>query len=392
MFDRRLASRLELVPVASKGSFSRWVPFTWILPAVVAVAVVVERWNEPHPGRTVALVVLGLLPLTLDDIFHARVQWLWRVPSTVWSLPAVAAVFALIWHPVNNDWAPFLLVLVTARAAIVGSVADGIVVLLASTGIMLGLEAAGRFRGSFIWVIGITLAWTGAFAVRSMYELLTKLEAAQADLAERAAADERQRIAREVHDVIAHSLSVAALHITGARMALRRSPEEATEALEQAERLARDSLAQVRSVIGVLSPAGDGTAPAMPTASDIPALVAEFTDAGVGVALEVHGNLASLSPALGLALYRVTQESLSNVIRHAPGKPASVGIRASPTDISLTVTNPISNGEPPSEWGRGIRGMRERAVAQHGTFDAGARDGRWIVRLVMPAAETGGER
>ncbi len=380
------------MPAAKERTFPRWVPFTWILPAVAAVAVVAQRWNQPQPGRTLALVVLGLLPLTLDDIFHARLQWLWRVPSTVWALPAVAAVSVLGWNPVTNDWAPFLLVLVTARAAIVGSLADGIVVLLASTGAMLGLEAAGRFQGSFIWVLGITLAWTGAFAVRSMYELLTKLEAAQADLAERAAADERQRIAREVHDVIAHSLSVAALHITGARLALRRSPEEATEALEQAERLARDSLAQVRAVIGVLASAGDGTAPAMPTASDIPALVAEFTDAGVDVAVDVRGDLASLSPGLGLALFRVTQESLSNVIRHAPGASASVGIHASASKVTLTVTNPISNGLSRPEWGRGIHGMRERAVAHHGTFDAGARDGQWIVRLAIPTAETGTER
>src|SRR5437879_1181421 len=187
MSERWLAPRLATVADANTGTFPRWVPFTWVLPFVAAVAVVVQRWNEPQPGRTLALVVLGLLPLTLDDIFHARLQCLWRVPSTVWSLPTIAAVGVLISHPVNNDFAPFLLVLVTARAAIVGSLADGIVVLLASTGLGLGLEAAGRYRGSFIWVLGITLAWTGAFAVRSMYELLTKLEAAQADLAERAA-------------------------------------------------------------------------------------------------------------------------------------------------------------------------------------------------------------
>jgi len=309
----------------------------------------------------------------------------------VWCLTVVAAVFGLVWHPVNNDFAPFLLLIVTAVAVVVGRTVDGIVVLVVSAGVMIAVQAAGRFQGSFIWALGLLFAFGGSVALRSMLRLLAELKAAQADLAERAAADERQRIAREVHDVIAHSLSVASLHITGARMALHRSPEEATEALEQAERLARESLAQVRSVIGVLAPGCDGTAPAMPTASDIPTLVAEFTDAGVDVALDVQGDLAPLSPALGLALYRVTQESLSNAVRHAPGASASVRIHASPTDVTLTVTNLVSNGQPPSEWGRGIRGMRERALAQHGTLDAGPRDGQWVVRLVMPDTEPGSE-
>src|SRR5207302_1620615 len=135
----------------------------------------------------------------------------------------------------------------------------------------------------------------------------------------------------------------------------------------------------------------DGTAPAMPTASDIPTLVAEFTEAGVDVALDVQGDLAPVSPALGLALYRVTQESLSNVVRHAPGASASVRIQASPADVTLMVTNPVANGQPPSEWGRGIRGMRERAVAQRGTLDAGASGGQWVVRLMMPTTEPGSE-
>lgn len=371
-------------------SFVLWGLATWSITIATAIAVVVQRWNEPRLGRTIALVALAILAETLGDLCE-RVPFLGRVPQLVWSLTVVAAVFGLVWHPVNNDFAPFLLLIVTARTVVVGRTVDGIVVLVAAVGVMIAVQAAGRFQGSFIWVLGLVFAFLGSVALRSMLRLLFELKAAQADLAERAAADERQRIAREVHDVIAHTLSVASLHITGARMALHRSPEEATEALEQAERLARESLAQVRSVMGVLAPAGDGTAPAMPTASDIPTLVAEFTEAGVAVALDVQGDLAPVSPALGLALYRVTQESLSNVVRHAPGASASVRIQASPADVTLTVTNPVANGQPPSEWGRGIRGMRERAAAQRGTIDAGAHDGQWVVRLVMPATEPGGQ-
>ncbi len=377
-----MPAELEAVP-EERASFVLWGLATWSVTIATALAVVIQRWNEPHFARTVVLVVIAVLPITVADLFRGR-SWMAHVPEFVWCLPAVAAAAVLVWEPTATDFAPFLLVIVTARAVVLGTTIDGIVILVASAGVMIAAEATDHFSGSVIWVLGITFGWLGGYAVRSMLRLLAQLKTAQTNLAERAAADERQRIAREVHDVIAHSLSVAALHITGARMALRRSPEEAAEALEQAERLARDALSQVRAVMGVLSPVGDGTAPAMPTAADIRALIEEFTDAGIDVALDVDGDLSSLSPALGLALYRVTQESLSNVVRHAPGAPAAVRIRASADDITLTVSNAVSNGQPSAEWGRGIRGMRERAVAHQGTFAAGAANGQWVVRLVMP--------
>jgi signal transduction histidine kinase len=375
--------QLAVLP-EEKASFVVWGLATWLITIATALAVVVQRWNEPRLGRTILLVALAMLAVSIHDLLLGRVSWLQRVPQFLWYLPVIAAALGLVWYPTATDFAPFLFVIVTARAVVLGQIIDGIVVLLASAGAMIAVEAAGHFDGSLIWVLGIFFGFVGAYAVRSMLRLLAELKAAQAGLAERAAADERQRIAREVHDVIAHSLSVASLHITGARMAVRRSPEEATEALEQAEQLARDALNQVRSVIGVLSPSAEGTAPAMPTAADIPTLVAEFTDAGLPVVLDVQGDLGALSPAAGLALYRVTQESLSNVVRHAPGAPASVCIRAE-RDITLRVTNPLDNGASPTEWGRGIRGMRERAAAQGGTVDAGPRDGEWAVDLVMPA-------
>ncbi len=356
----------------------------WAVTLATALAIVVQRWSEPHLARNVALVVLGVLALAADDVVHIRASHLVRIPEIAWCLPTVVAVLVLVTTPTTTDFAPFLLVMITARAVLYGKVLDGALVWAASVGVMIAVEVTGDFSGSLIWVLGISFGWLGGFATRSMLLLLEELRAAQADLATRAAAGERQRIAREIHDVIAHSLSVASLHITGARMAVKRDPAEAEEALAQAERLTRDSLSQVRSVIGVLSPATDGTAPAMPTLVDIPRLLADFRDAGMDVELHVDGDIGPLLPAIELAVYRVVQESLSNVARHCAGASACVSTSVSGDVVTVTVTNPLTNGVVPGVGGRGIQGMRERAAAHDGTLEVGPVDGYWRVRLTLP--------
>jgi signal transduction histidine kinase len=356
----------------------------WAVTLATAVAVIVQRWNESHLVGKLVLVGIAVLALAVDEWGRLRGSWLTRVPETVWCLPSVVAALVLVSQPTIADFAPFLLVIVTARAVFLGGLLDGVIVGLASAGVMIGVQVAGRFDGSLIWVLGIAFGWLGGFATRSMLRLLEELKAAQDDLAERAAADERQRIAREIHDVIAHSLSVTSLHITGARMAVRRDPDEAAQALEQAERLARDSLAQVRSVIGVLEPSTDGIAPAMPAASDIVTLVDDCRAAGLDVRLDVVGDLSGLSPTVGLALYRVAQESLSNVVRHAPNAAAHVRVHVRPEVVDLTVTNPVANGAGPPGAGRGIRGMQERASAEHGALWAGPDADTWRVTLSIP--------
>ena len=285
MLQSEVAPRLGYVAIAvdRRASLLRVARISWLVPDAVAVWVIAQRWGQPHIARNIALLALALVPLTARDLCGTRANWLRGIPQVVLSLPIVLVVLLLVWQPPASDFAPFLLVLVTARATLEGRTRDGVAVLLASAAVMIGVDVAGRFSGSVNWVLGLALAWIGAFSVRSMSRLLEELMTAQADLADRAAAGERQRIAREIHDVIAHSLSVAALHITGARMAIGRDPEEAMQALRQAEHLARDSLTQVRSVIGVLSPAGEATAPPLPTATDIPTLVQAFAAAGVSV-------------------------------------------------------------------------------------------------------------
>jgi signal transduction histidine kinase len=239
------------------------------------------------------------------------------------------------------------------------------------------------------WFLGIAAAFIGGWIWRKQHALVAELSAAHQGLAERATLAERQRIAREVHDVVAHSLTVTLLHITGARMALRSDPEEAVEALAEAERVGRQSLDDVRRTVGLLAPAGgDGTAPPLPGLDDLPQLVAGYADAGVAVRLDVEGDPDVVSAATGLCLYRIAQESLANASRHAPGNPVDIRLCISAERAVLRVRNAGGGSSDGASFagpgGRGIPGMRERTAALGGRLSAGEKGGGWLVEAAVP--------
>ena len=200
-----------------------------------------------------------------------------------------------------------------------------------------------------------------------------------------AATNERQRIAREVHDVIAHSLTVTMLHLTAARLAVGRGDSAAaTEALEEAEKAGRTSLSEIRNTVGLLRI--DGSEPdnaPLPAAADVPALVEGYRAAGVDVSLDLQGDLGDVEPAAGLALYRIVQESLTNAGRHAPGAHTTVHIELGPP---LKVDVQTKGGAPSIERGSGmgLAGMAERAAALGGLFEAGQSGNGWRVAATLP--------
>jgi signal transduction histidine kinase len=250
---------------------------------------------------------------------------------------------------------------------------------------MIGVEVFGDWEGSFVWVLAIVIAWVAGWSLEQQLRLIAELRAAQAELSAQAAADERQRIARELHDVIAHSLAVTMLHLTGARMALRRDTDEAERALLEAERLGRESMNEIRHTVGLLGAAA-GAAPAMPTALDINTLVDEFRSGGLQVAFAARGDVASLPPTTGLNLYRIAQESLANVVKHAPGSAASVELDVDERCARLVVRNalPATAPAPSSDGGHGVQGMHDRAVALGGHLDAGRVGDEWRVQAELP--------
>jgi len=353
----------------------------YVVPLSTAVGVAVQREALVPPRWPLALAALAALPWLLE---LAGIE----LPTPAFSAIVLGAVLALVLNPVNSDTAPFFLIFLIVRVGVLRPRAEVIAVTLASTAVMVTVDLLGRYTGSFIWVLAYGMVGASTFAFQAQFCLFEQERAARAGLAERAAADERQRIAREIHDVIAHSLAVTMLHLTGARLALRRDPEEAEEALLEAERLGRESLAEIRRTVGLLAPEGPGTAAAMPTAADIPQLVREFESAGLDVNLDLTGDPDTLTPATGLALYRVAQESLSNVVRHAPGAPTSMALRIGADVVRLHVRNRLTTAPVATnaDGGLGVRGMEERVTLLGGVLRAGADGNGWCVDVELPRA------
>jgi signal transduction histidine kinase len=360
---------------------ARWRLAFLTLAVATAVIALAQRHAFTQPSWSLAyaaLVVAAFVAATFAP-----------VPKPLLVAAVIGGVAGLLLHPTQIDVAPFLLVFLVADLADTG--AFSAVAGLASVGLLIGLDAAGRFSGSAVWVLGVAFGWAGGIAVCAQMRLVDQLRTRQDELVTRAALEERQRIAREVHDVVAHSLTVTMLHLTAARLALDDDPAEAHASLVQAERAGRESLDEIRRSVGLLSAArGSGTRP-MPTACDIVTLVDELRDAGLAVRLEVVGDAGALPVDVGLALYRVAQESLANAAKHAPGAPVEVTLRATPADTTLSVHNacPVTVTVPArvsDGGGAGIPGMHQRAASVGGVIRCGpARDG-WTVELTVPAA------
>jgi signal transduction histidine kinase len=353
---------------------------------VLAIGVTAQRGGLLSPNGGAVWAAVAALPWLVDVILFLR--WRRSVPVGLFTLVVVVSLIGLEFDPVEVDIAPFFLVLLSGEMATRLRFGQSIAVMLVSMGTMLGLEIWGDYDDAFVWFLGIGFSWAGGFAIQKQFLLLAQAREEQTVLAEKAAADERQRIAREIHDVIAHSLAVTMLHLTGARLALQRDPVEAEAALLEAERLGRESLAEIRRTVGLLAPEGTGTAAPLPTAAEIPQLVREFEAAGLDVEFEMTGDPSTLAPATGLALYRVAQESLSNVVRHAPGAPTSMSLIVRPDTVRLHVRNLLVSGAPTpsSDGGLGVRGMQERVTLLGGELRAGADGNGWCVDLELPIA------
>ena len=343
--------------------------------ALGAVAVVPLAWRRVTP-----LLVLGL---TGGATFALMVTDRATAPA------ALAALVALY--------------TVASRSERRVSLAAGVVTLIGvSIAVVLTRPARiawGRPAAAFAFpVVVISAAWLigDNLRVRRAYVAQLEERAAQADAhraseMQRAAAEERARIARELHDVVAHHVSVIAVQAGAARMLASKQADQsaAAEALGAVESSAREALGELRRLLGVLRHE-EGESPALspqPGLHLLPKLVGDLRRAGLPVELNVVGPEVALPPALDLSAFRIVQEALTNVLKHEGPVPASVVVRYQPAGLEIEVIDsaPPRPAAEPASSGRGLIGMRERVAMFGGELRAGPRAaGGFEVRACLP--------
>jgi signal transduction histidine kinase len=353
-----------------------------VLTAVAVIAGVGPQLGSTQPdgqfkGTDALAVVLGLVT-TLPVYWRRRFPLGALLVSSVGVTTLAVLEYSLAALPVV---VLFLAYNVAAREplrrALVALVVIGIglvVIWLADTpefdAAAMGGEMA-LFAGA--WLGGVAMRSRGAASVARLAEAEERAEAHRQQAA-RAVAEERLRIAQELHDVVAHSMSVIAVQAGMGVHVIDQQPADAKQALESISRTSRASLQEMRHLLGVLRGEDGGRAhvPA-PGLSDLPALAERVRSAGVPVDVQVDGDATHVPLGVDLSAYRVVQESLTNVIKHAGPARALVHVRYEPREIVVEVSDDGRGVSAASRanGGHGLAGMKERVAVWGGTLEAG---------------------
>ncbi|WP_242454492.1 sensor histidine kinase [Bailinhaonella thermotolerans] len=347
-----------------------------------------------------ALVVLGaqLAPFVRDGDERAEVYaWqgylvvalsvvpiLWRRRAPLICLIACSLVLASydLWGPLPSQpiWYASLVLTYTmaARSAkwvrwvgLVGNIVGGLLLVgsfdTAMRGVVLYVTAYAMGR-----VTAMRLEHAAALEDRAL-----RLERERELEAERAAAEERARIARDMHDVLAHAVSLMVVQAEAGPVVVRSAPDRAEAAFDAIAKAGRDAMAQLRRMLGVLKE-GEGARSPQPTLARLPELAEEVSRSGLAVELHQEGDPRPVPPEVEIAAYRIVQEALTNVVKHAAATRADIRLIWQDADLLLTVTDDgRGRAARGAAWsgGNGLIGIRERAAATGGSASAGPRAG-----------------
>ena len=353
----------------------------WAVPIAVLISAVAIITSDGHNGLGIPLQIPSLLTFAING---------WRrLPSVALAIGGAAGpVILAYFHMAEGSllYLPIIAVMVATHEQS-RTLANVLIGLLSIQPLLTQLTVQAD-NGWPYWMMGTLFGWGFGTIGRTNAELLEKLDLSRQQIAEQAVALERRRIARDIHDLVGHSLTVVLLHVTGARRAMHRNPEVAEEALELAERVGRESLVEIRRSVNLLREEGSDTRPS-PEGADIDDLIAQSQSAGQSVELSVDGDLSVMRGAVGLTVYRVLQESLNNAAKHAPGARVDVEIRTTEAECLLLIDN--GAGGPAMCLGEGggfgLLGMRERVQAVGGTLVVGPEGSRWRVEASIPLIE-----
>jgi signal transduction histidine kinase len=282
-------------------------------------------------------------------------------------------------------YAAFALVFLVSLHSARGRGVLALVVVTVALGVAIGLQSAPSVTAS-TWLstmLALLIAWLAGDNLRVRQERLRavqaraqRLEAEREDRARQAVTEERLRIARELHDVVAHSMSVIAVQAGVAHHVIDSRPDVARQALATVETTTRSALVEMRRLLGVLRQPDEPSASLTPSPglADVPGLVAQFAEAGLPVEVTVTGAAGDVPDGVDLSAYRIVQEGLTNVLRHG-GPKATVTIAHEPGRLRVSIADDGSGRPPGGKPGHGLIGMRERVAVFGGTLTAGPRPG-----------------
>lgn len=347
-----IASRVADLPILA-----------WCLLAISAGAL---YWRRRRP-----IVVLGTVVLVVV---------LWEILTYTASIdPAIVVAPYSVGRYVRADPYRYTAASLTMAVLVLGGTLVG-----DAPDLALALSAGWLF-----WYVGRRVRMRGEY-LELLQDRAEHLERERHAEAERAIAEERANIARELHDVVAHRVSMMTVQAGAAKTVARVDPDGAVEAMAEVEHAGRQALGELRHLLGVLRPdAGERDLGPQPDVGDIPDLVAEHAAAGMDVSLRTEGEARLLRGPVQLYAFRIVQESLTNVFKHA-GRHAHTDVRVGvePDVLTIEVTDTGVGGKVPVASGYGIVGMRERAQLLGGTLDAGpGRHGGFRVRARLPTGE-----
>jgi signal transduction histidine kinase len=338
-----------------------------------------EAATFSHPWRAVVLVGM--------TVAIARLR---TAPVVVLALEVLGVALATN----SLQWPQGVAVLLAAYSAAFYSDSQLLVatLLLAASAWLWAFGDTVRIPSGLVPLLLLVPVWLGGTAMRRR-EQRAEESAERADRLERereaTLRAERTRIARELHDVVTHSVSVMVLQTGAAREIMPKDEARSRALLQSVESGGRSALEELRHMLGLLSDQrGDTPREPQPGVSEIPSLIEQIRQAGLDVELRVEGDPRPISGGLAVTAYRIVQEALTNVIKHAAGAASEVVVRWSDAAIELEIIdqgkslNGVAQDVSP---GRGLTGMRERALMYRGALDAGPRpDGGYVVRARIP--------
>ena len=383
-----------------RGPFTRW-PRTADTVLAIALFVLIVLLSFDEPDGDLALRVVDDIPIgefLVSAVACAALLWRRSQPLVVLgvtlgavtlSLPlgypdviGIAMLIALysVGRYLTDNQLSYIAVGGAIAVVVIGDLIDGAPVsdlafaLLVLSGVLyIGRRA--RIRGDYL---------------RLLQERAQQREREQAAAAHRAVAEERTRIARELHDVVAHRVTLMTVQAGAAKTVAADDPEAALQAMEAVELAGRQALGELRYLLGVLRPEaeGDGLGP-QPGLRDVPHLVEQITEAGLDVSLTMTDVAAELPTRVDLSAYRIVQEALTNVLKHAgPGARVQVRLSRDNHEVALEVLDNGRGGTTLPGSGHGIVGMRERAHLLGGSLEAGPRpDGGFRVVAHLPIGD-----